>query len=336
MDQLIANVDNIVLTFVQGSFGGLTGMVQTLWRLMFIVFIAIYGYKIMISGRFSASDLIVHCLKIIVLLVLATEWNTFFQFVYRMVTDFPSAIAGQIMQAASSSFGASSVANDQLTANTALSQFYDRAVRVITQMLEGAGWSQTGLYFYAFLTWIGAIGFTGYAAMLIVLSKLALAVLLAVGPIFILLLIFTDTRKLFEGWLRTLLNYSFIPIFVYTLLAILLVLAEAPLRYMEQHNGVYDQFFTTIGPFLLICFVSIMLLAQVMNMASSIAGGISLSTLGGGAMAITGLRYFGEASAQNSSRGAKGVKSAAVYTREKYKAGKAALQQYLDKRGALV
>ncbi|MFH1159244.1 MAG: type IV secretion system protein [Pseudomonadota bacterium] len=294
MDQIIANIDNIVLTFVQGSFGGLTGTVQTLWRMMFIVFIAVYGYKIIISGKFSASDLVMNCVKIIVLLVLATQWSAFFLFVYRMVTDLPSDIAGQIMQAASAAFGNAAVASDPITASNALEQFYDRSVRVAAQLLEGAGWHQTGLYFYALITWLCALGFTAYATMLIVLSKLAVAVLLAVGPIFILLLIFTDTRKLFEGWLRALLNYAIIPVFVYTLLAILLALAEAPLRYMEQHNGVYDQFFTSVGPFLLICSISIMLLAQIMNMAASITGGIALSTMGGGVMAITGLRYLGE------------------------------------------
>lgn len=46
MDQLIANVDSIILGFVQGSFGSLTATVQILWRLMFIVFIAVYGYKV--------------------------------------------------------------------------------------------------------------------------------------------------------------------------------------------------------------------------------------------------------------------------------------------------
>ena len=72
MEQIIINVDNIILSFVHGSFGSLSETVHALWQLMFIVFIAVYGYKVMVSGRFSTSDLITHCLKIIVLLVLAT------------------------------------------------------------------------------------------------------------------------------------------------------------------------------------------------------------------------------------------------------------------------
>lgn len=82
IEGLINQVDAIILTFVQGSFGSLTGTIETLWRLMFIkVFIAVYGYKVIISGRFSGADLIQHSVKIIVLLVLATQWDTFFTFI---------------------------------------------------------------------------------------------------------------------------------------------------------------------------------------------------------------------------------------------------------------
>ena len=77
---------------------------------------------------------------------------------------------------------------------------------------------------YAGLVWFGTIGLTGYSTMLIVLSKLAVAILLSVGPIFILLLIFVNTKSLFEGWLRTLLNYAIVPIFVYALLALILMI----------------------------------------------------------------------------------------------------------------
>jgi len=333
MEQLIINVNNIVLGFVQGSFGSLSGTVHALWYLMFIVFIAVYGYKIMISGRFSASDIIVHCLKIIVLLVLATDWNTFFLFIYRMVTDMPSDLAGQIMQGASAGFGS---AADPVTVNTALSQFYARSLHVASLLLEGASWSQTGLYLYAFLVWLGALVFTGYAMMLIILSKLAVAVLLAVGPLFILLLMFTNTRKLFEGWLRTLLNYALIPVFVYVLLAILLTLAESPLRYMELHSGVYDQFLTSIGSFLMICVVSAMLLGQVMGMAASVTGGVALSTMGAALLALRASKAVGAKTATGGTVIAKTAwknrTKAKDYVIGKAKAGHVALKQALNRR----
>lgn len=282
IDTLISNVDSIILAFVQGAFGSLTPLVQVLWRLMFIIFIAVFGYKVIISGRFGANDLIVNIVKIVVLLAIATEWDTFYLIVYNMVTDLPSDVAGQIMQGAANVIP-NAAASDDATANTVLSEFYDRSMEVSEKLLEGAGWNRVGLYLYAGTIWFGAIAFTGYAAMLIILAKIAVAILLAVGPLFILLLIFSNTKNLFEGWLRTLLNYAVIPIFVYTLLALLLTLAESPLRALENNIGPEAPIATYIAPFLFVSVVSVLLLAQIMNIAASITGGLSLSTLGSGA-----------------------------------------------------
>lgn len=328
MDQLIANVDSIILGFVQGSFGNLTATVQILWRLMFIVFIAVYGYKVIISGRFLASDLLWHCLKIIILLVVATEWDSFFLFIYNMVTDLPSDIAGQIMSAASNTLGSNAQANSEASANTALQTFFDRGMTISSKLLEGAGWNNMGQYFYAFAVWFGTIGLTGYSTMLIVLSKLAVSILLAVAPVFILLLIFINTKNLFEGWLRTLLNYAVIPIFVYALLALILAIMEAPLKFLEENSSSQDGLMTSIGPFLLTAVVSILLLSQILNMAASITGGVSLSTMGTGAWAsrsgLSGISRAGQWSWGKS-------KPLRAYTGDKIKRGMGNVRSALHK-----
>ena len=283
IETLINNVDTIILAFVQGAFGSLTPIVQILWRLMFIIFIAVFGYKVIISGRFAANDLIVNTLKIIVLLLIATEWDTFFLLVYNMTTDFPSDVAGQIMQGAANSLGGAAIANDDASANLALSNFYDRAMGVSSNLLEAANWREWGLYLYALAVWFGALALTGYAAMLIVLSKIAVAILLSIGPLFVLLLIFANSRNLFEGWLRTLLNYAIIPIFVYALLALLLTISEVPLSDLEANTNGNSPTLTYISTFLFGSVVFVILLMQVMNMAASITGGLSLSSMGAAA-----------------------------------------------------
>lgn len=283
IELLINNIDTLILAFVQGAFGSLTPIVHVLWRLMFIIFIAVFGYKVIISGRFAATDLIVNSLKIVILLLIATEWNTFYLLVYAMATDMPSDIAGQIMGGASSALGSNALTNDDVSANRALSDFYDRSMQVVAKLLESASWREWGLYLYAMTVWLGALGFTGYAAMLIVLSKIAVAILLAIGPLFILLLIFTNTRGLFEGWLRSLLNYAIIPIFVYALLTLLLTIAELPLQNLEANSTGDAPTLTYIGAFIFAAFVSILLLLQIMGIAASVTGGLSLSTMGAGA-----------------------------------------------------
>ena len=333
IEVLINNVDGLVFTFVQGSFGSLTPAIQVLWRLMFIIFIAVFGYKIIISGQFSASDLLLNIVKIIIILSIATEWDTFLLLVYDMVTDLPSDAAGQVMQNAANSF-TSPNADSEATAISVLSQFYDRSMEVSETLLQAAGWNNMGLYLYAIAIWFGAIVFTGYAAMLIVLAKLAVAILMAVGPLFILLLIFTNTKSLFEGWLRTLLNYAIIPIFVYTLLALLLTLASAPLEYMEANSDPNGQLITAIGPFFFTSIVSVLLLAQVMNITSSITGGLSLSTMG---LAAVTSRFAGRtavkpAASMAGRAGGRAAKATSKIAVNKAKQGTTALKQALANR----
>ena len=297
MEQLILNVDNIISGFVEGSFGNLTSAVHTLWHLMFIVFIAIYGYKIMISNRFSAPDIVWHCVRIVVLLIVATQWDAFLLFFYNITTKLPSEIAGQMMQAAAANMGSTQTDSTD-SANAALQRFFDRGNNVTSKILEGAGLNNFGLYLYGLAVWLGTIGVAGYAVMLIVLGKLAVAILLAVGPLFILLLIFANTKGLFEGRLRTLLNYAIIPIFVYTLLALIMTISEASLSALEENSEIKSSLISYVGPFLLTSFVSILLLAQILNMAASVTGGVSLSTMGTAAWARQKLSNVGMSAAK--------------------------------------
>lgn len=281
IDQLILNVDSIILLFVQGSFGKFSVAVEILWRLMFIIFIAWFGYKVIISGKFSANDLVVNIMKIIIILAVATQWDTFFLIVYNLVTDLPSEIAGSLIQAASDSLGDSSV-NSIDNANIGLSLYYDRSLTITEHVLEGASWYDFGIYLYAGAITLVALIFSSYAAMLIIISKLSVAILLAVGPVFILMLMFKNTQSLFEGWLRTLLNYALLPIFVYAVLAFFLILAEMPLQNLENNASVNAALLTAMAPFLFISVVGIMIMHMTMNKAASITGGISLSTMGAG------------------------------------------------------
>lgn len=303
IETTINNVDAIVLIFVQGAFGSFSPIVSILWRLMFVVFIALFGYKVIISGNFSASNLFVNTIKIILILVVATQWDQFSLIVYNLATDLPDDIAGVLI---SSVDGAtpSSGATDEASANSTLSLFHDRAMEVTSNTLKGAGWSEIGLYFYGFIIWFGSLAFTGYAAMLIILAKMAVAILLAVAPLFILLLIYSNSKSLFDGWLRTLLNYAIIPIFVYAVLALMLSLADIPLSHLETMGGVKEGFLTLLSSFLFICVVAVLLLSQIMNIAASVTGGLSLSTMGAGAWAA---RKAGGHAKSATKHGGKGV-----------------------------
>ena len=65
-----------------------------------------------------------------------------------------------------------------------------------------------------------------YAMLSIALSNIALAVLLALGPLFIAMLLFDSTRRLFSAWIAQLANYALVTILTVMVAALLLQVVE--------------------------------------------------------------------------------------------------------------
>src|ERR1700728_2625292 len=66
-----------------------------------------------------------------------------------------------------------------------------------------------------------------YAMFLIALSTIALAVLLALGPLFIALLLFDETKRFFTAWIAQLANYALITILTVMVAALLLQIVQS-------------------------------------------------------------------------------------------------------------
>jgi len=117
-----------------------------------------------------------------------------------------------------------------------------------------------------------------YTMFLIALSGVALAVLLALGPLFLALLLFDATRRFFEAWLAQLTNYALITILTVLLAALLLQLVES---YAVQ-TAARGAAIATVDALnmVLLAVLVFLLMRQVMPIAAALAGGIALSTFG--------------------------------------------------------
>jgi type IV secretion system protein VirB6 len=117
-----------------------------------------------------------------------------------------------------------------------------------------------------------------YAMFLLALSKIALAVLLALGPLFICLRLFDGTRRFFDAWLMQLANYGFITILTVLVGTLLLQLLRS---YAIQTAALGTSILTVDTLDMLLAAVIVLLvLRQIMPIAASLAGGSSLTTMG--------------------------------------------------------
>jgi type IV secretion system protein VirB6 len=140
-------------------------------------------------------------------------------------------------------------------------------------------WSGSfGFHLAAIIVWclIGVL--CVYAMFLIALSSIALAVLLALGPLFIALLFFDATRRFFTAWLAQLINYGLITVLTVMVGALLLRIVQS---YAAQTAARGSAILTVDAlNMMLIALLVFLVLRQVMPIASGLAGGASLNSFG--------------------------------------------------------
>jgi type IV secretion system protein VirB6 len=135
-----------------------------------------------------------------------------------------------------------------------------------------------GFYLAGAIVWslIGVL--CVYAMFLIALSSVALAVLLALGPLFIAMLFFESTKRLFVAWLMQLANYALITILTVMIAALMLHIVQS---YAEQTAARGTAILTVDAlNMVLIAVLVFLVLRQVMPIASGLVGGASLVSYG--------------------------------------------------------
>lgn len=149
-----------------------------------------------------------------------------------------------------------------------------------------------GVYLVVILTGI-------YAVFLLTLARIALSVLLALGPLFIALLFFQSTKRFFEAWLAQLANYALISLLTVLVAALMLHVVAVAAQQAVSTGGSIQ-----IANAVRVCMaagLTFLVMRQVMPMAAGLASGLALSSFGlvsaalawGFGGALRGSRQFG-------------------------------------------
>jgi type IV secretion system protein VirB6 len=154
--------------------------------------------------------------------------------------------------------------------------------------------SDLGFYIAGAVVWCLVGLLCVYAMFLIALSTIALAVLLALGPLFIGSLFFDATKRFFAAWIAQLANYALITVLTVMVAALLLQVVQS---YATQTAARGPAILTVDALHMVLMAVLVLLvLRQVMPIASGLAGGVSLNSFALTSRSIDwGLRNAGRA-----------------------------------------
>lgn len=135
-----------------------------------------------------------------------------------------------------------------------------------------------GYYIVGIVVWLLIGLLCVYTMFLIALSHVALAILLALGPFFIALVFFESTKRLFDAWLAQLANYALITLLTIMTAALLLQVVN---NYATQTAARGTDIVTVDAlNMLLVAVLVFLFMRQVMPIASSLASGAALNTMG--------------------------------------------------------
>jgi type IV secretion system protein VirB6 len=129
------------------------------------------------------------------------------------------------------------------------------------------------------------VGLTAiYTMFLVSLAKIALSILIALGPLFIGLLFFESTKRFMGAWIAQLVNYAFVSILTVLTAALMMQVVTAAANQAAATGGSI-----TIGNAAQVCIASgltFLIMKQVPSIAAGLASGVALSSFGAVSSAV--------------------------------------------------
>ncbi len=264
-----------VASAYEGLFGSGGGFAQALAGIL-TIYVAFYGYRLIIgAGSATAPDLVRRLAFIGIILALSSNWPAYQTLFVDTVTGGAEEIAGMMSTAttgrttSSASIAAEiDIAVDEMTrlatewsrsTPAAAAAAIPESPVAVSRPVGPAGVSAVNML------WLSAILLGVGSAGVIAITKITLAFLLALGPLFLTLALFQASRGLFEGWLRTIVAGAFV--LVFTILAtggalsVVAPIIAAIAR--DQAAGVNDV--GAVFTLLIACIIFAMLIRQVLT-----------------------------------------------------------------------
>jgi type IV secretion system protein VirB6 len=223
MTALLRSVDceinGAVFTSYRNLFGGAATPLASALVVAMTVYVAIIGFQLL-RGHGGLSMLTPRALLLGLVLTFATSWPAYQTMVSGLLERGPDEIA----QALTGSRGSATLAFadriDRLFGTLAHQASGGEPVPAATPdaaapaPVAGSVTLPTSSMITPLLVWSSALILLAGTIGVLVTAKIVLGVLLAIGPVFIVLALFAATRPLFEGWLKTALLFALAPMLV--------------------------------------------------------------------------------------------------------------------------
>ncbi|WP_271898977.1 type IV secretion system protein [Candidatus Phyllobacterium onerii] len=303
---LSSNIDSLGTNFTAATYGVFAYYLTPVMAALFTLYLIFWGFRFWQGQGGSIAGMVFKLVRIAIIFSLVTAWGPFQVALYGLFTNAPYMVSSVMLNhivnpRSGKAMGFGTVANDlnavygfALTASAKIEQSAVAAAAPLPQPVSEEGSPPNpaksnpiaqskspvdnpltvplSSSVQAAIIWIAAALFVGYAVALLLFAKVALWIMLALAPFFIVLLMFQIPSRYFSGWLTGTIQIILIPIFLTTFLsfynigiqdvvkALVLSLAKGSIPAMKD-----------AGPFVLVCLTGFFLLTQIVPLSGRIA-----------------------------------------------------------------
>jgi type IV secretion system protein VirB6 len=261
-------VDCAAEQMAEAAFGrlfGTNGALLPALTILLTIYVALFAFALVTGrGRVGINSMTSRLATIGLVLTFATSWIAYQSVVWNLATGAPNELAGILT-------GTPGNATDVFAGK--IDVVFQALIQASNGQTADSALSQPGLL------WLGGtlllLGTVGILAT----SRIALAVLLALGPVFVVLALFRGTRGLFTGWLKGVVMLALAPLFAVLGGSLMLELAVPVLSALVASPGKVDP--QAAMAFFMIGAVHMALMILVMKVAGTMVSGWTVFGLTG-------------------------------------------------------
>ncbi|MEM7664961.1 MAG: type IV secretion system protein [Pseudomonadota bacterium] len=256
----LAAVDCIASEVTGEAFGRLFapgGSLAIILTILLTLYVAFFGISLLLGrSNLSVRALTPRMITIGLVLTFATSWVAYQSVVWNLAIGAPDWLAGVLTDTEGSATA---------TFATKLDIVFLAVQEASTGEVDINAFSPQGMM------WLGAMLLLLGTVGLLVTARIALALLVALGPIFVVMGLFNGTRGLFTGWLKGVVMLALTPLFAVLGGSIMLELAVPILAALVAVPGEIDQ--QAAMAFFLVGAVHVALMFMTLKVASTMVAG---------------------------------------------------------------
>jgi type IV secretion system protein VirB6 len=240
------------------------GQMATVLTILLTLYVIFFAFALM-TGRsnLSVRAMLPRIILVGLVLTFSTSWAAYQSIVWNLALGGPDWLAGILT-------------GDRGSATMTFASKVD----VVFLAVEQASAGQTDIEAFSppGMLWLGALLFMLGTVGVLVTARIALAVLIALGPVFIVMVLFNGTRGMFTGWLKGVVMLALTPLFAVLAGGIMLELSVPILSALTQSPGEIPA--RPAMAFLMVGAVHVALMVMVLKVAGTMVAGWRVFGLG--------------------------------------------------------